>query len=390
MPKDLYETLEIDRGASQDDIKKAYFKAARTKHPDKGGSAEEFKEIQRAYETLSDTGRRQMYDMTGSEEGQGAQMGQGMGNAFEHMMRGFAGAGAPGMGFHMDVGGMFEQMFQGAPGAQGFFGVPMTPPSGPPPRTGKGQSKMHEINMNLMEFYKGRELRLVFNQGRFCYACKGDGVTSFVECGPCGGRGFHIQQIQLQPGMYVQTRGTCRDCEGKCRKPGPLCTVCSGARILNREKTLDVKILPGMREGHQFTFVGECSDQIDFAQPGDVILVLKCPDNAVYSWTGNDLGHEITVSWVESVTGFTRVLADHPSGLSKTIVWNGDILLNGARLRGLGLGMPLDSAGGYGDLLVTVKVTQPDAGVNVKALLMQALTESQKTTAEGDCILTRS
>jgi DnaJ-class molecular chaperone len=389
MPKDLYETLEVERGASQEDIKKAYFKAARTKHPDKGGSAEEFKEIQRAYESLSDPQRRQMYDMTGSEEGQGGGGGFNGGNPFEHMMRGFAGAGAPGMGFHVDVGGMFEHMFQGAPGAQGFFGVPMTAPQGPPPRTGKGQSKMHEINMNLMEFYKGRELRLVFNQGRFCYACKGDGVTSFVECGACGGRGFHIQQIQLQPGMYVQTRSQCTDCGGKCRKPGPLCTVCSGSRILNREKTLDVKILPGMKEGHQFTFVGECSDQIDFAQPGDVILVLKCPDTTVFTWTGNDLGHEITVSWVESVTGFTRVLADHPSGLPKTIVWNGDILLNGAKLRGLGLGMPSDSSGQFGDLIVTVKVTQPDVGVNVKALLMQALTESQKTTAEGDCILTR-
>ena len=388
MPKDLYETLEIDRGASQDDIKKAYFKAARTKHPDKGGSAEEFKEIQRAYESLSDPQRRQMYDMTGSEEGQGGGGFNG-GNPFEHMMRGFAGAGAPGMGFHVDVGGMFEHMFQGAPGAQGFFGVPVTAPQGPPPRTGKGPSKMHEINMNLMEFYKGRELRLVFNQGRFCYACKGDGVTSFVECGACGGRGFHIQQMQLQPGMYVQTRSQCTDCGGKCRKPGPLCTVCSGSRILNREKTLDVKISPGMKEGHQFTFVGECSDQIDFAQPGDVILVLKCPDMAVFTWMGNDLGHEIIVSWIESITGFTRVLADHPSGLPKTIVWNGDILLNGARLRGLGLGMPVDSSGQFGDLIVTVKVIQPDAGVNVKALLMQALTESQKTTAEGDCILTR-
>ena len=76
MPKDLYETLEIERDASPDDVKKAYFKAARTKHPDKGGSAEEFKEIQRAYETLSDSGRRQMYDMTGSEEGQGGQQSQ--------------------------------------------------------------------------------------------------------------------------------------------------------------------------------------------------------------------------------------------------------------------------------------------------------------------------
>ena len=145
-----------------------------------------------------------------------------------------------------------------------------------------------------------------------------------------------------------------------------------------------------MHDGHQCTFVGECSDQIDFAQPGDVILVLKCPDTAVYTWTGADLATEITITWIESVTGFSRSLGDHPSGVPKTIVWNGDILLNGTKLRGLGLGMPTPQGSGHGDLIVSVKVTQPDSGVNVKALLMQALTESQKATAEGDCILTRS
>ena len=389
MSTDLYAALEVERGASPEDIKKAYFKAAKTKHPDKGGSAEEFKEIQRAYETLSDPQRRQMYDMTGSEEGQGGpQMGPGMGgNPFEAMMRGFAGHGAPGMGFHVDVGGMFEQMFQGAPGAQGFFGMPVTGQQGPPPRTGKGPSKMHEINLSLPEFYKGREFRIVFNQGRFCYACKGEGVSSFVECGGCGGRGFSVQSMQIQPGMFVQTRSTCRECEGRCRKPGPLCTVCSGSRILNREKQLDVKIIAGMREGHQFTFVGECSDQLEFGTPGDVILILRCPEKGNYTWLGNDLGLQITVTWTESVTGFSRTLADHPSGVVKTIAWSGDILLNGTKLRGLGLGMP--HSGGFGDMIVTINVAQPEAGVNVKALLLQALTETQKTTTEGDCILTR-
>ena len=329
MPKDLYEVLEIERGSSAEDIKKAYFKAARTKHPDKGGSAEEFKEIQRAYETLSDSGRRQMYDMTGSEEGQGGpQMGQQMGgNPFEAMMRGFAGAhGGGGMGIHMDVGGMFEQMFQGG-GAQNFFGTPMSaPPQGPPQRQGKGQSKMHEINLSLMDFYAGKDFKIVFNQGRFCYACKGDGVTSFEECSGCGGRGFTTQTMQFQPGF--------------------------------------------------------------FAQPGDVILILRCPEKGAYSWNGNDLGLEITISWIESVTGFMRTLADHPSGVPKTLSWAGDILLNGAQVRGLGLGMPAGS-GGYGDLIITIKVTQPEAGANTKSLLLQALTESQKTTTEGDCILTR-
>ena len=393
MSTDLYAALEVERSASADDIKRAYFKAAKTKHPDKGGSAEEFKEIQRAYETLSDPQRRQMYDMTGSEEGQGGpQMGHpGMGgNPFEAMMRGFAGHAGGGMGIHMDVGGMFEQMFQGG-GQQGFFGVPLTQQQqqGPPPRTGKGASKMHEINLTLAEFYKGREFKIVFNQGRFCYACKGDGVSSFVECSGCGGRGFSVQSMQIQPGMFVQTRSTCRECDGRCRKPGPICTVCSGSRILNREKQLDVRIVAGMREGHQFTFVGECSDQLEFGTPGDVILILRCPEKGNYTWSGNDIGLEITLSWVESVTGFSRTLSDHPSGQVKTIAWTGDILLNGAQLRGLGLGMPAGSSG-HGDLVVTVKVTQPDIGGNVKGLLLQALTESQKTTAEGDCILTRA
>ena len=388
MPKDLYEVLEIERGSSAEDIKKAYFKAARTKHPDKGGSAEEFKEIQRAYETLSDSGRRQMYDMTGSEEGQGGQGQQMSGNPFEAMMRGFAGVGHGGMGIHMDVGGMFEQMFQGG-GAQNFFGTPMSAtPQGPPQRQGKGQSKMHEINLSLMDFYAGKDFKIVFNQGRFCYACKGEGVTSFDECSGCGGRGFNVQSMQIQPGMFVQTRGTCRECEGRCRKPGPLCSVCSGSRILNREKQLEVKILAGMRDGHQFTFSGECSDQIDFAQPGDVILLLRCPEKGSYSWNGSDLGLEITISWIESVTGFMRTLADHPSGMAKAISWSGDILLNGAQIRGLGLGMPAGN-GSFGDLIINVKVSQPEAGVNIKSLLLQALAETQKTISEGECILTR-
>jgi molecular chaperone DnaJ len=157
---------------------------------------------------------------------------------------------------------------------------------------------------------------------------------------------------------------------------------------LNREKQLEVKILSGMRDGHQFTFTGECSDQIDFAQPGDVILILRCPDKGAYSWNGNDLGLELTISWIESVTGFLRTLADHPSGVPKTLSWAGDILLNGAQVRGLGLGMPLNG-GGFGDLIITIKVTQPEAGANTKSLLLQALTESQKTTTEGGCILTR-
>ena len=391
----LYELLGVDRSAGPDVIKKAYRSLVLEKHPDKGGSAEEFKDIQRAYEILSDPAKRQRYDMTGQEDDAPQQGGM----PFAEMMRGFGGGGfggggfGGGPGFAFDVGDIFEQMFQGAGGGgggggQGFFaGHGMgAPPQ--PERKGKGPSKQHEIGLTLAEFYKGREIRLVFNQGRFCHACKGDGVSKFIECTSCGGKGMVFEQMQIQPGMFMQRRSVCGDCGGKCRKPGPTCTVCSGNKILNREKVLEVKILPGMRDGLQLQFAGECSDSPEFEKPGDVLLILRRNDNLNYVWMGYDLVLETTITWLESVVGFTRTFTDHPSGKILKVVWNGEILINGAKLKAAGYGMMKDLVNA-GDLVLTITVKAPEAGTDTKMLLMQALTDTKKELAPSDIQLVR-
>ena len=398
----LYEILGVDRGAGQDVIKKSYRALVLEKHPDKGGNAEEFKEIQRAYETLSDPQKRQRYDTTG-QEGDAPQGGP---MPFAEMMRGFGGGGFPGMpgqgaAFGFNVNDIFEQMFQGGMGGgQGggmgghsFFmghGGPGGPGQGAPKpqRMGKGPSKQHEIGLSLAEFYKGRDIRLVFNQGRFCYACKGEGVTGYSECKGCGGKGVVFEQMQIQPGMFMQRRSTCGECGGQCRTAGPACTVCSGNKILNREKTLEVKITPGMRDGLQLQFQGECSDQAEYEKPGDVLLVLRRNDNLDYTWIGNDLAVEVKISWLESVIGFTRNFTDHPSAKPLTIVWNGEILTNGAKVKAVGQGMPKPD-GTFGDLILTVMVKSPETGTDTKMLLMQALTDTKKEPATTDVVLVK-
>lgn len=389
MAKNLYEVLDVPRDVQPDATKKAYFKLARENHPDKGGNAEKFKIIQHAYEVLSDPRRKEIYDMTGND-------GDDASNSippFEAMMRGFSGGGG---GFSVDIGNVFEQMFNAGGGGHSFFGFPgqgqgQGQGEGQKiPKKAKGPNKHHEVGLKLGEFYKGRDIRLVFNQGRFCHACKGEGSTSIVECGGCGGRGFLIQNVQIHPGMFVQTRSTCRDCEGRCRKAGPVCTVCSGNKILTREKILEVRITPGMCEGKQLIFGSECSDAPEFEKPGDVILILRRADESPYVWVLNDLVADLQISWQESILGFTKILLDHPSGKPVTIAWQGEILLNGARLKTSGLGMPLSSSesGVFGNLVVNISIQQPPAG-ETNVLLGAILATSKSIIPEGAHVLVR-
>lgn len=362
----LYDALGISRDETADGIKKAYYKLAREHHPDKGGDAEKFKKIQHAYDVLSDNQKRQVYDMTGQEDGHGGHGGPGVPDMGPF---GFSGGA-----FHMDVGNIFDHMFNGGGGGHGFFGVGGGQGGARVQRKQpKGPNKSHDINLTLAEFYKGREIKIVFNQGRNCYACKGEGCSSFEECRNCGGRGFVLQNVQVQPMMFVQSRTTCGSCGGKCRSEGARCTVCSGNKILNREKTLEVRIQPGMRDGQVFQFGGECSDSPEFEKPGDVILTLRRADTLDYLWNSSDLVIKRKISWQESVAGFRFELKDHPSGKNFLLEFIGEVLTTDAKLKAKDLGMP-NPSGGIGDLIIIIQVEAP----GVEKQPIEHLTEAQE------------
>lgn len=289
---DLYSTLEIPRGSSIEDVRKAYLKLSKKAHPDRGGSEEHFKAIQRAYSVLSDEQKKHMYDSMGVIDGEGGHE-MGGGNPFG------------GGGFPFDIGSLFG-MF-GAAGPNGGM------PSGPRVKRAKGPPKVHEIPLSLHDFYHGRSFSINFERQKFCDGCKGQGCMNFTSCDRCSGRGFVEQVVMMGPGMQMMSRGPCHTCSGEGRKPGTPCSTCSGKKFTNQEKTLYIRIEPGMKPGETLIFSKECSDNHEYLEPGDVHIVLQEADETLsLKREGDQLHFNVHLTLAESLLGKTITISDHP------------------------------------------------------------------------------
>lgn len=353
MSADLYSRLGLQSNASTDEIRRAYKDLAKVKHPDRGGNPEEFKAIQEAHEVLADDERRRMYDMTGSTSEQGHPMnGMAAGGIPFSFMGGMGPFGMPGVAF--DMGDIFSGIFGGGMGMGG--GGPRQRGGN---RGGRGPNKYHDIGLRLDDFFTGKEIKLKFNQGRRCTACTGSGAEATEQCNTCNGSGMRVHARQIGPGMIAQTRGPCDVCNGEGQRILRACRACHGKRFIEKEKQLDIKITPGMHEGEQLTFSGECSDSLEYDIPGDVVLTLKRADSdSPFEWKNDDLMFRKTISFSESILGFRFVLDNHPNGKKPTLSWHGGPLLHGAVIRLDGGGMPRKQ-GGFGNLYVQVNITPP-------------------------------
>lgn len=351
MPGDLYQRLGVNRNASTDEIRKAYKTLAKEKHPDRGGNHEEFQAIQEAHEVLTNDDRRRMYDMTGDTSDNHQDMGgMAAGGIPFAFMRGAGPFGMPGVQF--DMGDLFGNIFGGGGGG------------GPRRRKAdRGPNKHHDIGLRLADFYKGHEINLKFNQARKCTGCRGTGAEKSESCGPCGGSGMKTSMRQIGPGMIAQTRSQCDACGGEGTRTLQPCKQCHGKKYFEREKQLDIKIRPGMRDGEQLVFAGECSEEPEFEHPGDVVLTLRRVTEGegeydTFEWVGDDLWIRKQITYSESVLGFRTVLKNHPNGAEPEFVWRGGPLIHGAVVQMPGLGMPR-KGGGFGTLFIQVMIIPP-------------------------------
>ena len=326
---------------------------AKVKHPDRGGDAEEFKVIQQAHEVLTDDDRRRMYDMTGSDSPQGGmpQGGMAAGGIPFHFMNGMGPFGMPGVQF--DMSGLFGQMF----GGQG--------PKTRQRRSGNGPNKFHDIGLRLADFYSGKDIKLQFNQARRCHVCSGSGADTTEPCKTCNGTGARTVSRQIAPGMVAQTRMPCDVCNGEGTRVLRPCQPCQGKRFTENDKHLDIKILPGMRDGEQIVFSGECSDTLDYDSPGDVVLTLRRIDAGVgevdeYEWKGDDLWIRKQISYAESVLGFQLTFGNHPNGKAPSYIWRNGPLIHGAVVQMKEAGMPKRN-GGFGTMYIQVLISPPPA-----------------------------
>jgi len=367
---DLYKTLGVERGADAKEIKKAYFNLAKTHHPDKGGDAEVFKGIQRAYDVLGTDESRNFYDQTGQVPGENGAPAQGQGG------------GMPG-GFPFDLGGIFGGMggmggmFGGNPfgGGRGAGG----PPSAR--RRGKAPPKVHEINLTLKDFYQGRMFKINFERQKFCDLCHGDGYTSAQTCDSCGGAGNTTVRMMMGPGMMVQTQMPCGPCNGSGRKPGPNCSSCNGKCFVNQEKALDVVIEAGTRPRERIVFTGECSDQQEFAEAGDVHIQLNEADEDIpWKRDGNNLKATLAVNLCDSLLGSTKTIMNHPGFETGCVVTIPPGSIHQTVVVVKGAGMPVKGSGQKGDahitLLVTVDAAEQAAIVKNHELLRTVLSPS--------------
>jgi len=333
----LYEKLGVEKTASPDELKKAYYKLSKSAHPDKGGDPEEFKKINHAYEVLSDPQKRQMYDLTGSEDEQGR--GMDVNEMFGGQMPFFGGLGA-----------MFGEMFGGMGGPQ----------PGRRPRASRGPDKSQDIPLKLADFYHGREIQIKFHQQRACGLCKASGALKVEDCGGCRGAGIKLMMRQIGPGMIQQSTQRCGDCNGEGKRVLVVCHECNGRKYKGQEKALNARIEPGMAEGEKLRFAGECSDAAEYEKPGDVILNLlrtTTDSESEFDWQGNDLHLNHSIEMSEALLGFNMVIKDHPSGKEITLTWAGGPLQHDMVIMAKGLGMPVrGKKGEYGDLFVHIDV----------------------------------
>jgi len=339
---ELYNVLGVEKSADERQIKKAYFDLAKKHHPDKGGDAEEFKKIQRAYDVLSNTDKRSFYDQTGQVPGENGEMDQGGPTPFP-----------------FDLGNLFGMFGGGMP-----FGMPSmgSRPRGPPSshRQGKAPPKVHEMNLKLEDFYKGRTIQMNFNKQKFCSSCKGDGFTGTTNCDGCHGSGKVTRQQMMGPGMVMMSTSPCAECGGNGYKSGPKCSGCQGKCFVEEHNTINVVIEQGMSIGERLYFPKQCSDTQEYAEPGDLHIVLGEADEDI-PWKRDKIHLRafLEVSLVEALCGCKKIIQHHPGfpqGFEVTVS-PGSIHLDEIHIANGGMPLRSNLGGLKGEAIITLRVT---------------------------------
>ena len=247
--KDYYKVLGVDKGASKEEIKKAYRKLAHKHHPDKnGGKDEEFKRINEAYYVLGDENRRAEYDQFGGVNwgGGGFSAQGGPAQGFEEMWKNFGGSG----GFSFGGGGDFTDIFEGLFG----FGFP-----GGSRKSSRGRDISIDIMVPFSEAVFGTTRKILLNKKNVCEVCRGAGTaedSKTEKCETCSGSGTVRESRRSVFGVFTSL-SECPKCKGRGEIIKNPCKSCKGEGILRREKEVEVSIPAGINNGEMLRLTGE-------------------------------------------------------------------------------------------------------------------------------------
>jgi len=279
MATDYYQILGVDKSASKSDIKKAFHKMAHQYHPDKnGGDDKKFKEVNEAYQTLTDDKKRAQYDQFGAD---GPQMGGGGYGGFDPSGFDFSGGG-------FDMGDIFGDIFGG----------------GRQQRQRRGADLQTTISLTFKESIFGVEKEIRVTKPSTCGACHGDGAepgTKLETCSNCDGKGS-VRTVQRTILGSIATNQTCNKCHGKGKIPKTPCKKCRGDGVVTEARTIKINVPSGISNGETLR-LSNMGEAISGGQSGDLYVHVSVAAHKTIARQGNDLVSNHSIKLTDALLG---------------------------------------------------------------------------------------
>ncbi len=348
---DYYETLGVERGASEADMKKAYRKLAMEYHPDRNpddaAAEQKFKEISEAYAVLSDKEKRATYDQFGHA-------------AFDGQ------PGGPGAGFdyHSTFADVFDDLFgefmggrRGARGGQ---------------RATRGADLRYNMEIDLEEAFAGKQTTVRVPTTVTCSTCDGSGAAEGAKpetCPTCRGAG----KVRAQQGFFTIER-SCPACKGEGRIVTNPCKACNGAGRVQKEKTLSINIPAGVEDGTRIRLTGEGEAGVRGAASGDLYIFLSIKSHRLFRRDGANIYCRVPIPMTRGALGGSIEVPTLGGGRAKVTIPAGT--QSGHQFRLKGKGMPLMRGSRHGDMYIQVNVETP---VNLTKQQKELLAEFEKS-----------
>ncbi|HYC80031.1 MAG TPA: molecular chaperone DnaJ [Candidatus Binatia bacterium] len=370
MAQDFYQTLGVSKTATPEEIKKAYRRLAHEHHPDKGqGDPEKFKQINEAYQVLSDPDKRARYDQFGSAYQQTGRQGGGFGG-FDPSNFDFGDFGQYGFGGQPgfeDAFDIFSDIFGGGRRASRQRGIDLE----------------MEINLTFEEAVFGVEKEISIEKKDTCVKCSGSGAepgSKVTTCPKCHGQG-QIRTTRRTILGNMATVSTCDQCRGTGKFPEVACKECRGSGQLRRTKTIKVKIPAGVDDGSRVRVTGEGEVGYRGSNSGDLYLRLNVKNHPTLKREGEHIYSETPISFYQAALG-TSVDVKTLDGEVNLKIPSGT--QSGKVFRLKGKGVPIVNSSSRGDHYVTIHVVTPTKLSKKEKELFKKLAEEKGETVEVD------
>ncbi len=342
--RDYYEVLGVSKTATDDELKKAYRKLAKQYHPDLHPGDKEaeakFKEINEAYEVLSDADKRAQYDQYGFA-------------AFDPNS-GFGGFDG-GFGGFDDLGDILGSIFGGGFGGfGGGFGGGQRRNNGPR----KGENVRVNLTLDFEEAVFGCKKEIPVNMVETCPDCKGTGCAEGTHpetCPDCGGRGTVVRTQRTAMGM-MQSTSQCPRCNGRGQVIHTPCPTCKGNGRIRKKKTVSVNIPAGIDNGQTVSLRGLGNEGVNGGAPGDLLVTVTVRAHALFERDGSSILLDLPISYAQAVLGAEVTVPTLTGKVKLTIPEGTD---TGTTFRLKGKGVPFLRGNGSGDQFVTVNIETP-------------------------------